>query len=288
MKPSRLVILSGMSGSGKSAAVRCFEDMGYFCVDNLPIKLIPLFIELIGRSAEVRDRIALVIDIREGGFLQDFPDILDELKGAIQEIQVLFFEARDPVLVRRFSETRRPHPLAIAGSVEEGIAKEREALRPLRDRADRIIDTSRFNVHELKTYLYDHFSESGGVRTLFVSVVSFGYKHGLPADADLVFDVRFFPNPFFVDRLRAKTGLDREVTEYLEEISEYVAFCARIEDLLAFLLPYYVREGKAYLTLAFGCTGGRHRSVAIAERIGRALLGPAYRTRISHRDIVKE
>jgi len=288
MKPSRLVILSGMSGSGKSAAVRCFEDMGYFCVDNLPIKLIPLFIELIGRSAEVRDRIALVIDIREGGFLQDFPDILDELKGAIQEIQVLFFEAGDPVLVRRFSETRRPHPLAIAGSVEEGIAKEREALRPLRDRADRIIDTSRFNVHELKTYLYDHFSETGGVRTLFVSVVSFGYKHGLPADADLVFDVRFFPNPFFVDRLRAKTGLDREVTEYLEGISEYVAFCARIEDLLAFLLPYYVREGKAYLTLAFGCTGGRHRSVAIAERIGRALLGPVYRTRVSHRDIVKE
>jgi UPF0042 nucleotide-binding protein len=262
--------------------------MGYFCVDNLPIKLIPLFIELIGRSAEVRDRIALVIDIREGGFLQDFPDILDELKGAVQEIQVLFFEARDPVLVRRFSETRRPHPLAIAGSVEEGIAKEREALRPLRDRADRIIDTSRFNVHELKTYLYDHFSESGGVRTLFVSIVSFGYKHGLPADADLVFDVRFFPNPFFVDRLRAKTGLDREVTDYLEGISEYVAFCARIEDLLAFLLPYYVREGKAYLTIAFGCTGGRHRSVAIAERIGRALLGPAYRTRISHRDVVKE
>jgi RNase adapter protein RapZ len=288
MKPSRLVILSGMSGSGKSAAVRCFEDMGYFCVDNLPIKLIPLFIELIGRSAEVRARIALVIDIREGGFLQDFPDILDELKGAVQEIQVLFFEARDPVLVRRFSETRRPHPLAIAGSVEEGIAKEREALRPLRDRADRIIDTSHFNVHELKTYLYDHFSESGGVRTLFVSVVSFGYKHGLPADADLVFDVRFFPNPFFVDRLRAKTGLDREVTEYLEGISEYVAFCARIEDLLAFLLPYYVREGKAYLTIAFGCTGGRHRSVAIAERIGRALLGPAYRTRVSHRDVVKE
>ena len=286
MKPSRLVILSGMSGSGKSAAVRCFEDMGYFCVDNLPIKLIPLFIELIGRSAEVRARIALVIDIREGAFLQDFPDILDELKGAVQEIQVLFFEARDPVLVRRFSETRRPHPLA--GSVEEGIAKEREALRPLRDRADRIIDTSHFNVHELKTYLYDHFSESGGVRTLFVSVVSFGYKHGLPADADLVFDVRFFPNPYFVDRLRAKTGLDREVTEYLEGISEYVEFCARIEDLLAFLLPYYVREGKAYLTIAFGCTGGRHRSVAIADRIGRALLGPAYRTRVSHRDIVKE
>jgi UPF0042 nucleotide-binding protein len=288
MKPSHLTILSGLSGSGKSAAVKCFEDMGYFCVDNLPIKLIPLFIDLIRRSAEGPERLALVIDIREGRFLRDFPDILDELRQTIPEVEMLFFEADEAVLVRRFSETRRPHPLAVAGSVEAGIRREREVLAPLRERADRIIDTSRFNVHELKTYLFDHFSVSGGSRTLFVSVVSFGYKHGLPTDADLVFDVRFFPNPFFVDRLRSRSGMDREVAEYLEGIPEYVAFCARIEDLLAFLLPHYVREGKSYLTVAFGCTGGKHRSVAIAERIGRALQGPDYRTRISHRDISKE
>jgi UPF0042 nucleotide-binding protein len=289
MKPERLVILSGMSGSGKSAAVKCFEDLGYFCVDNLPIKLIPLFIDLIRRGGEGPDRVALVIDIREGKFLQDFPENLDELRASIRDVQVLFFEADDSVLVRRFSETRRPHPLSPAGDLlEEGIAREREALRPLRDRADRIIDTSKFNVHELRAFLFDQFSQESRQRSLFVSVISFGYKHGLPAEADLVLDVRFLPNPYFVERLRARSGLDAEVVQYLEGQPEFTAFCGKMEDLLEFLLPQYAREGKTYLSLAFGCTGGRHRSVALAERLGAFLRSRDYHVRIDHRDVAKE
>ena len=288
MKPTSLYILSGMSGSGKSAAVKCFEDMGFFCVDNLPLKLIPVFIDLLRRSAGGPERVALVIDIREGSFLEGFPEVLEEVRASIPTVQVLFFEATDPALVRRFSETRRPHPLPGASSVEEGIAREHEVLGPLRERADRIIDTTKLNVHELKTYLFDHFSGEERQQTLFVSVVSFGYKHGLPSDADLVFDVRFLPNPFFVERLRAKSGLDREVVEYLEGIQEYRLFCAKVDDLLEFLLPQYVREGKSYLTVAFGCTGGRHRSVALAERTGALLGAQEYRTRVNHRDVSKE
>ncbi|MGD8375885.1 MAG: RNase adapter RapZ [Acidobacteriota bacterium] len=287
MKPEQLFILSGMSGSGKSAAVKCFEDMGFFCVDNLPLKLIPVFIDLTRRSGEGPDRVALVIDIRERRHLQDFPQSLAELRSSIHRVEVLFFEADDPVLVRRFSETRRPHPLADRGSVEEGIQAEREALRPLRENADRIIDTSRFNVHELRTFLFDQFSDADRQRTLFVSVLSFGYKHGIPAEADLVLDVRFLPNPYFVEALRPRSGLDAEVVAYLAKKTEFEEFCRRMQDLLAFLLPEYVREGKSYLTLAFGCTGGRHRSVALAERFGVFLQDQGYRTRVQHRDVGK-
>ena len=288
MKPSHLFILSGTSGSGKSAAVKCFEDMGYFCVDNLPVKLIPLFIDLIRRSSGGPERVALVIDIREGTFLQGFPESLAELRTSIQDVQVLFLEADDAVVVRRFSETRRPHPVAGAGSVEDGIAREREILRPLRENADRIIDTSRFNVHELKAYLFDQFSGEGKQHALFVSVVSFGYKYGLPAEADLVFDVRFLPNPYFVERLRDKTGLDGAVVDYLDATPGFAPFCAKLEALLEFLLPEYVHEGKSYLTLAFGCTGGRHRSVALAERFGVRLRDQDHRVRIEHRDVLKQ
>ena len=287
MKPQCLYILSGLSGSGKSAAVKTFEDMGFFCVDNLPLTLIPVFIDLIKSSGDGPDRVALVIDIREGSFLRGIPETLEEIRSSIPEVQVLFFEATDPVLVRRFSETRRPHPLPGATSLEDGIARERQVLLPVRERADRIIDTSRFNVHELKTYLFDNFSGEEQPK-LFVSVQSFGYKHGLPTDADLIFDVRFVPNPYFVERLRAKSGLDQEVVEFLEGKAEYQEFCAKIGDLLGFLLPYYVREGKSYLTVAIGCTGGRHRSVAVAERLGAGLREQEYRTRINHRDVFKE
>lgn len=288
MKPEQLFILSGMSGSGKSAAVKCFEDMGFFCVDNLPLKLIPVFIDLTRRSGEGPDRVALVIDIREGKHLQEFPQSLEELRSSIHRVEVLFFEADDPVLVRRFSETRRPHPLANRGSVEEGIREEREALRPLRENADRIIDTSRFNVHELRTFLFDQFSDADRQQTLFVSVLSFGYKHGIPAEADLVLDVRFLPNPYFVEPLRPRSGLDAEVVAYLAKKPEFEEFCRRVQDLLGFLLPEYVREGKSYLTLAFGCTGGRHRSVALAERFGAFLQDQGYRTRVQHRDVEKK
>jgi UPF0042 nucleotide-binding protein len=288
MNPSRLVILSGMSGSGKSAAVKCFEDMGYFCVDNLPSKLIPVFLDLMRRSRDAPEAVALVIDIREGTFLRDFPEILQELREAIAAVEILFFEATDEVLVRRFSETRRPHPMPGAASVEDGISREREALRDLRSHSDRILDTSKFNVHELKAYLFDHFSGEGREASLVVKVVSFGYKHGLPQDADLVFDVRFLPNPFFVHGLRDKSGQDRDVAEYLEGIGEYRTFCSKMDDLFSFLLPQYVQEGKAYLTVAFGCTGGRHRSVALAEQLGGALRAQGFRVRIDHRDVAKD
>lgn len=288
MNPSRLVILSGLSGSGKSAAVKFFEDLGYFCVDNLPAKLIPTFLDLFRRSGDAPDHVALVVDIREGAFLQDFPDILEEVKEAIASVEVLFFEAADDVLLRRFSETRRPHPLPGALSVEDGITRERAALQVLRERSDRIIDTSQFNVHELKAYLYDHFSDEDREASLFISVLSFGYKHGLPQDADLVFDVRFLPNPYFVQGLREKTGRDREVAEYLGEIEEYRQFCSKLEDLFNFLLPQYVREGKTYLTVAFGCTGGRHRSVALSEQLGATLQSQGLNVRIAHRDVMKD
>jgi UPF0042 nucleotide-binding protein len=288
MNPSRLVILSGMSGSGKSAAVKCFEDMGYFCVDNLPSKLIPVFLDLFLRSREAPQAVALVIDIREGTFLRDFPKILQDLREAIPSVEVLFFEATDEVLARRFSETRRPHPMPGAASVEEGITREREALRELRQRSDRILDTSKFNVHELKAHLFERFSGENREVSLAVKAVSFGYKHGLPGDADLVFDVRFLPNPFFVPGLRDKSGLDREVRSYLEGIGEYRTFCSKMEDLLGFLLPQYVQEGKAYLTVACGCTGGRHRSVALAEFLGGMLRAQGFRVRIDHRDVGKD
>lgn len=288
MNPSRLVILSGMSGSGKSAAVKFFEDLGYFCVDNLPSKLIPVFLDLFRRSRDAPDNVALVIDIREGAFLRDFPDILEEVRESIPAVEVLFFEATDEALVRRFSETRRPHPLPGASSVEDGITREREALKVLRERSDRIIDTSKFNVHELKSYLYDHFSDEDREASLLVSVMSFGYKHGLPQDADLVFDVRFLPNPYFVQGLREKTGRDREVAAYLEDIGEYREFCSKVEDLFNFLFPQYVREGKTYLTVAFGCTGGRHRSVALCEQVGNTLQSQGLHVRIEHRDVMKD
>ena len=201
---------------------------------------------------------------------------------------MLFFEATDEVLVRRFSETRRPHPFPGARSVEEGIAREREALQFLRERADQIIDTSKFNVHELKSYLHARFSGQDRESSLFVSVLSFGYKHGLPQDADLVFDVRFLANPYFVQGLREKTGKDREVREYLDQFEEYRDFCRRVEDLLKFLLPHYGREGKTYLTVAFGCTGGRHRSVALAEQLGGRLREQGLQVRIAHRDALKD
>lgn len=288
MKPDRLVILSGLSGSGKSAAVNFFEDLGYFCVDNLPAKLIPTFLDLFRRSGDSPDNVALVIDIREGAFLQDFPDILEEVREVIQSVEVLFFEADDAVLLRRFSETRRPHPLPGALSVEDGIRRERKALQVLRERSDRIIDTSRFNVHELKTYLHDQFSGEDRKASLLVSVLSFGYKYGLPQEADLVLDVRFLPNPYFVQGLRDKTGRDREVADYLEKIEEYRLFCSKMEDLFKFLLPQYVREGKTYLTIAFGCTGGRHRSVALSEQLGATLRSQGLNVRIAHRDITKD
>jgi len=285
----RLAIITGMSGSGKSFAAKCFEDMGYYCVDNLPIQLIPTFIDLIGRRSGDFQKVALVIDIREGSRLGEFPDILDALRSQDIDLKVIFFEATTDTLIRRFSETRRPHPLA-EDSLETGIGRERQVLAPIRERADMMIDSSGFNVNELRNYLFDTFGEEGrGAGTPFVSVVSFGYKYGLPPEADLLFDARFLPNPHFVDGLRQKTGRDREVQDFLASVPDYDTFYEKILSLLTFLLPRFAKEGKAYVTIAIGCTGGRHRSVGLAERLGAALAGQddQYRVRITHRDMWK-
>jgi RNase adapter protein RapZ len=284
-----IVVLTGLSGAGKTLAIRAFEDMGYFCIDNLPVALIPVFADLCARTRTELTRAALVVDVREGTFLEDFPAIFDALRRAEgRRTRLLFFEADDETLMRRFSETRRPHPLAGQESLEQGIHREREMLAPLRDRADLIIDSSRFNVHELRRYIQEHFAPKPGAAALSISVVSFGYKHGVPTESDLVFDTRFLPNPFFVDGLRGRTGLDEKVVSYLEAVDEYRQLQGRINELLQFLVPLYMREGKSYLTVSIGCTGGRHRSVALAEAIGASLKKQGYSVKASHRDLEKE
>jgi len=287
MKFNRLVIITGMSGSGKSLAANCFEDMGYYCVDNLPIRLIPVFIDLISRSPGDIRQVALVIDIREGSFLKDFPEILDQIRKHDLEVEVIFFETTTETLIRRFSETRRPHPVAGAASLEDGIQKEREILRPIRERADKIIESSAFNVHELRTFLFDNYSEQDRTGSLFISVVSFGYKYGVPPESDLLFDVRFVPNPHFVDALRPKTGLDNEVVAYVEAIEDYRQYFQMVFALLLFLVPRFIKEGKTYLTICIGCTGGRHRSVAMAQKLGEDLARQGYRVKTTHRDLWK-
>jgi UPF0042 nucleotide-binding protein len=285
--PGELIIITGLSGSGKTHAMRCFEDMGYFCVDNLPAALIPVFTELCIGSRRI-PKIAIVVDIRERQFLEEFPPVFQGLKGRVRNVQLLFFEASDETLHRRFSETRRPHPLAKTGGVEEGIREEREVLAPLRGLANRIVDTSRFNVHELKTYIRESFAGTAGEETLFVSVLSFGFKHGIPAESDLVFDVRFLPNPFFVEGLRARTGLEADVVRHVKSHSRYREFLKRLQALLTLLIPEFIREGKTYLTISIGCTGGRHRSVAVAEEIHGLLGAKGFPIRITHRDLEKE
>lgn len=287
--PLEIVVLTGLSGSGKTLALRAFEDLGYFCVDNLPVALIPVFTDLCVKSRKDISRAALVVDVREGKYLQDFPRMYDKLRrkgGPL--VRLIFFESDDATLMQRFSETRRPHPLAEGGSLESGIRKEREMLSPLRELADAMIDSSRFNVHQLRRYILDHFASRGDDSRLAITVVSFGYKNGLPSGADLVFDARFLPNPFFVDGLRARTGLEKEVVEFLRSSDEFETFRHKLVDLLDFLIPQYISEGKSYLTVAVGCTGGRHRSVASAEVVGAALRERGYAVNVSHRDIERE
>jgi UPF0042 nucleotide-binding protein len=287
MTPTRFVIITGLSGAGKSFTANCFEDMGYYCVDNLPIKLIPVFCDLISRSATELGKVALVVDIREGTFLQHFPEIVNQLRAEGRDVFILFLDSSDDVLIRRFSETRRPHPLSKDGSLEEGIRRERQILNAVRDRANRIIDTSRFNVHELKAYLFDTFLDSPRHEALFVSLVSFGYKYGIPMDSDMVFDVRFLPNPHFQESLRGKSGLDAEVQAFMDATSEYGDYYERVASLLEFLMPKFVQEGKTYVTISIGCTGGRHRSVAMAQRLSEDLRRAGYRVKTVHRDITR-
>ena len=282
------IVLTGLSGSGKSQAIRALEDLGYFCVDNLPTMLIPTLAKLSLRGGGDINRVAIVVDVREKNLLSSFPRIFARLRTMPRLNPVLIFlEASHETLVRRFSETRRPHPLAHDRSVTEGIRDERSRMNPIRRMADEIVDTSDMTVHELRHFFMGLSRERSRAK-LVMTVVSFGYKHGVPVDADLVFDVRCLPNPHFVTGLRRRTGRDRAVVAFMERDASTVEFMDRLEDYVRYVVPFYVTEGKSYLTVAIGCTGGRHRSVMIAERLKRALADVAtVRVRVRHRDIGK-
>jgi len=284
---SRFVVLTGLSGSGKSQAIRALEDLGYFCVDNLPVTLLPMFAELTLRAGTEISRAAVVVDVREGKLLKELPGIYRRLKARKGLNPVLIFlEAAEPTLVRRFSETRRPHPLAPDRSAIEGIREERAAMRPIRQLADHVVDTSEMTVHELRHAFTGVAAGTTPGTQLVVTILSFGFKHGIPVDSDLLFDVRFLPNPHFVPALRAHTGRDKEVMRYLNRSKATHQFLKHTLNLLKFLVPQYVSEGKRYLTIGIGCTGGRHRSVAIAEALKKGLSGiPGVRLRVKHRDI---
>ena len=283
-KPAKdLVILTGISGAGKASALKAFEDLGFHCVDNLPLELVPEFASIVRKSEEVR-RAAIVVDVREGVTLDRFPEILKEVKQLLAT-RVVFLDAQDAVLVRRFSETRRPHPLGKSETVARSIVEERQLLDPIRNVADTLIDTSTFNVHQLRADILARFGQEEESERLLVSCLSFGFKNGIPLDADMVFDVRFLPNPHFVPEFRKRTGQEPEVAAYVRSFPQTEEFLTRITDLLFYLLPHYVSEGKSYLTIAFGCTGGQHRSVMMAEEMGQRLKSANYHVKVLHRDM---
>ena len=283
---TRFMVVTGLSGSGKTHAIHAIEDLGYFCVDNLPTQLIPTFAELCTRGEAGLERVAIVVDVRERGFLSQFPPIYRKLRSVPGvEAKLIFLEANRSALVRRFSETRRPHPLAPDRSVAEGIDEERKKMLAIRAIADVILDTSNLTVHELRDVFGNLTRNEGGRADMVVNLLSFGFKHGAPTEADLVFDVRCLPNPHFVDRLRHLTGRDPKVVRFMRKHPVTQDFIDRLTDFLKFALPHYVSEGKSYLTVAIGCTGGQHRSVMIAEALKRSLEHtPGVRLRVKHRD----
>jgi len=278
-----IVVVTGLSGAGRSTALRVLEDAGFFCVDNLPPRLAPELLGLVGREGKL-GRVGLGIDVRTGEFLSGAEETLAELEAAGHRVQVIFLDCADDVLVRRFSETRRPHALARTGDLQGAIVRERERLAGLRERADVVIDTTDFTVHDLRHQLIDYIGRDPDRPSMVLRLVSFGFKYGIPVHADLVFDLRFLPNPHFVEELRPKTGMDPEVSAYVMEAPETRELLRHLRPLLDYALPQYAREGKAYLTVALGCTGGRHRSVAMAENLGRE-LGDSHEVTVSHRDV---
>jgi UPF0042 nucleotide-binding protein len=280
---AQLVIITGLSGSGKATVLKAFEDLGYYAVDNLPIGLIQKFAELTQDAAKVR-RAALVVDIREGRGLKQFPAIFNQLKRRVP-VTLLYLEADDSTLLRRFSETRRPHPLGITESVSKSIKEEREELAPIRKMADHIINTSKFNVHELREVIEDKFRGGREQANIRIDITSFGYRHGVPADSDLVFDVRFLPNPNYIPEFKDLTGRHPRVARYIRSFPQTAEFMDRITELLVYLIPHYIREGKSYLTIAFGCTGGHHRSVMIASEIRKRLARAGFKAKETHRDV---
>jgi UPF0042 nucleotide-binding protein len=283
--PPELVVITGLSGSGKGTVLKCLEDLGYYSVDNLPVDLIPKFAELVRGSPKIQ-RAALVFDIREGAGLQRFPRLYNQIRRGISA-RLVFLEADDATLVRRFSETRRPHPLGTGRSVTKSIKSEREMLAPIRALADHIVNTSKFNVHELREMMGETFGGGRENSKIMIYVTSFGYRQGVPADSDLVFDVRFLPNPNYIPQFKKLSGRHPSVARYIRSFPQTVEFIERISELLVYLIPHYIQEGKSYLTIGFGCTGGQHRSVMMAEEMRRRLTRAGFKVKTTHRDIVK-
>jgi RNase adapter protein RapZ len=279
----QLVILTGLSGSGKGSVLRTFEDLGFYCVDNLPVSFIPSFAELYMEGGGEFERAVLLVDAREGEQLKRLPEVYRKLRREYPATLV-FIEASEQALARRFSETRRPHPMGAEFSIAEGIRLEQKQMAAIRALADVVIDTTKFTVHDLRQFIIERFQKAGR-KPLLISLMSFGYRFGLPADADLVFDVRFLPNPYFVAKLRPHSGKNVRVARYIRSFKQTGEFLRRIEALLVYLIPHYIREGKSYLTVAFGCTGGRHRSVVMAEAVAKALAKRDYTVKIEHRDL---
>ncbi len=285
MTQNKIVIVTGLSGSGKSTAAHTLEDMGFFCIDNLPVDLLPKLLELTDSGGAELRMLALVIDLRQRKFFPQYSSILDSLESRGVPLEILFLEARDDVLVRRYSETRRQHPLALSGNLLDGIRRERVDLREIRERADWIIDTSNVTVHQLKEEVRKIFA-SFRSDVMKIVINSFGYGKGLPMESDIVFDVRFLPNPYFVEELKSKDGRDTAVADWVCSHETTKDFLDRLEDMLVFLLPLYMGEGKQYLTISIGCTGGRHRSVVVAEHISRLLAGKGYKgVEVRHREL---
>ena len=286
----RLVLITGLSGSGKSSVAKCFEDLGYYCVDNLPLPLLRRFLSHPLELVEGHEQISIVTDVRAPGFAEEFPRLIREMDRSRVSVTLLFLDASEEALVRRFSETRRPHPLAGDRPLLEGIRQERELLAEVRGIADLVLDTSDWSIHEVRNQVFREFAESSkteGVTGPVVSLMSFGFKHGIPTGADLLFDVRFMSNPHFVPELKDQTGQDAAVRQFLGELDEYHELLQKVEELLRFLLPRYARENRSYVSVAVGCTGGRHRSVAVAEELALRLQEGDWSVRVIHRDIAR-
>ncbi len=278
-----LVVITGLSGSGKGSVLKALEDLGFYSVDNLPVELIPKFAELTADNPSIRAA-ALVVDVREGAGLKTFPEVFNSIRRSVNA-RLVFLEAEDQAIVRRFSETRRPHPLGTDRSITKSIQSERAQLAPIRAIADLIIDTSKFTVHELREFIGERFRGGRNESNIMIYVTSFGYRNGIPADSDLVFDVRFLPNPNYIPRFKHLTGRNPAVARYIRSFPQTVEFMERITDLLIYLLPHYIREGKSYLTISFGCTGGQHRSVMIASQIRKNLVDAGFHAKVTHRDV---
>lgn len=284
----RCVIVTGMSGSGKSTALKMIEDMGYYCVGNLPIFLVESFAELAENDPEL-EKVAINVDVRSGQHLGDLTAVLDRLQERGKNFEMLFLECEDRVIIKRYKETRRSHPLAEGGRVDRAIVRERECLQPLKRRADYILDTSQLLTRELQAELKKMFVENQTYKNLYITVLSFGFKYGIPADADLVFDVRFLPNPYYAEDLRPLTGLEKPIQEFVSNCAQYDEFLGKLEDMIRFLVPNYVGEGKNQLVIAIGCTGGKHRSVTVAQALyDRLGQQEDYGLRVEHRDIEKD